>query len=131
MEKIILINEISEGGGWSSKSGFAISTDKQVIKLLIDNHQDCCEHWGYFMSEDNLNSFIGASIKSISLTDTALNTKRIDEELPYGVENGGCMFVNIDTDRGCLQFTAYNSHNGYYGHEATVISEQLNYEKYL
>ena len=32
---------------------------------------------------------------------------------------------------GYLQFVAYNSHNGYYGHEAVLISKQLNYEEDL
>ena len=34
------------------------------------------------------------------------------------------MFVNINTSNGALQFAAYNEHNGYYGHEAVVISEK-------
>jgi hypothetical protein len=35
------------------------------------------------------------------------------------------MFVDIETDRGVLQFVAYNAHNGYYGHKARVQSTQL------
>jgi len=30
-----------------------------------------------------------------------------------------------------LQFVAYNCHNGYYGHDALVQSEQLNYSECL
>jgi hypothetical protein len=41
------------------------------------------------------------------------------------------MFVNIDTSRGRLQFVAYNAHNGYYSHEATVSSKQLHYDTSL
>ena len=29
---------------------------------------------------------------------------------------------------GTLQFTAYNEHNGYYSHDAFVISNQIKYE---
>ena len=41
------------------------------------------------------------------------------------------MFVDIVTDRGVLQFVAYNIHNGYYGHEAKVISTQLEHNETL
>ena len=131
MEKILRIEEISGQYGCMTQEGYAIVTDKQTIKLLIDNHQDCCEDWGYFMSEDNFESFIGAKILEITLTDTALNTKKIDEHIEYGVDNGDIMFVNIVTDKGVLQFVAYNCHNGYYGHGAYVFSEQLKHETCL
>ncbi len=36
------------------------------------------------------------------------------------------MFVNLETNVGLLQFVAYNSHNGYYGHDAVLVSKQLN-----
>jgi hypothetical protein len=122
MEKILKIEEVVLG----CESGFEITTDKQVIKLLIDNYQSCCENWGYFMSEDILEFYIGAEIIDISLTDTALNTEKLTD-----VYEGGIMFVNILTTKGMLQFVAYNEHNGYYGHEARVISEQLNHKEYL
>lgn len=129
MEKIISIEEVenvSLGESWYSADGYAVTTDKQVIKLLIDNGQCCCENWGYFMSEDDFSEFIGAGIQSITLTDTALKTKGI---LPEGDDyhEGDVMFVNINTTNGTLQFVAYNEHNGYYGHGAYVISEQLNH----
>jgi len=41
------------------------------------------------------------------------------------------MFVDLKTDRGKLQFVAYNEHNGYYGHEAEVICNQLNHSEVL
>jgi len=127
LEKILRIEEVSQ----DYTDGYAIVTDKQTIKLLIGNQQDCCEEWGYFMSDDNLEYFIGADIYDITVTDTALNTKKLNEHIPYGIEDGGIMFVNIITDKGVLQFTAYNAHNGYYGHIAYVISEQLRREACL
>lgn len=131
METILKIEAHSESG----MTGFEITTDKQAIKLLIDDFQSCCENWGYFMSEDNLDQFIGAQLIDISITDTALNTKpftsrEISEEPPH-VYEGGIMFVNLSTSAGTLQFVAYNEHNGYYGHDAKVISEQLNHEETL
>lgn len=68
----------------------------------------------------------------MSVTDTALNNHLVKENMPYGEGEGGdTMFVNIQTDRGILQFTAYNRHNGYYGHRAVVSCNQLDYEDYL
>lgn len=124
-EKIIRIEEMTD----SAASGFLIITNKQSIELSIDNYQSCCEDWGYFLSEDNIDEFVGAIILNISLTDTCLRTEKLPE---YGVEeSGGVMFVNIETDRGLLQFTAYNSHNGYYGHDARIKSTQLTEEMCL
>lgn len=129
-ETIININEIHEDK--EGASGYAITTNKQVIKLLIDNDQLCCESWGYFMSEDEFDSFIGADIMEISLTDTALNTTKFKK---YDIDaewfEGGVMFVNITTSKGLLQFVAYNEHKGWYGHDAYVISEQLNHTELL
>lgn len=132
-EKIIRIEEVTfklEADG-QEFDGYQVITDKQTIKLGISNYQSCCESWGYFMSEDDLKEFEGAELKEITLTDVALKTeifksKDIDLEL-----EGDLMFVNFSTDKGVLQFTAYNQHNGYYGHSAIVISEQLNHEEVL
>ncbi|MEL3959481.1 hypothetical protein NST17_20225 [Caldifermentibacillus hisashii] len=41
------------------------------------------------------------------------------------------MFVDIITSNGTLQFVAYNEHNGYYGHEAKVISTQIEHSEFL
>lgn len=132
MEKILEINEVfsvaKPGETWNSFDGFQIKTDKQTILLLISNSQSCCEYWGYFISNDTFQDFIGSELKEITLTDNSLNTKKLPE---YGLDEGDCMFINIETSNGTLQFTAYNSHNGYYGHEAVVISTQLNHEVYL
>lgn len=125
MEKILKIEEVTDDNTpkWLA-DGFTITTDKQVIKLLIGNGQSCCESWGYFMSEDDLEQFIGADLLDVNLTDTALNTKQIEKNKD-NIDCGGVMFVNLDTSKGLLQFVAYNVHNDYYGHDAYVFSEQL------
>lgn len=123
MEKILKIEETSFDG----KDGFVITTDQQEIKLGIDNGQYCCENWGYFMSEDDLSEFIGANLISVKVVDTALKKWEEIEDM----YEGEAMFVNIETSNGLLQFVAYNEHNGYYGHEACVISKQVKEECYL
>jgi hypothetical protein len=122
MEKILNIEEVDVRG----EAGYQIKTNKQVISLLIDSYQSCCEDWGYFMSEEDTDSYIGANLTDIQITDTALNKESFND-----FYNEQVMFVDLITDRGVLQFVAYNDHNGYYGHQARVISEQLNHSEWL
>jgi hypothetical protein len=132
----------------NSYEGYRITTDEQEIYLLINSEQSCCERWGYFLCNDELDEFIGATLHSITLTNTALNTEVFWEKAPKATKhNQGqgtqtrrefgsdtdeqLMFVNLQTDCGTLQFVAYNAHNGYYGHAARVESEQLNHKETL
>jgi hypothetical protein len=123
MEKILSIVETSferQEGSWSdSYDGYIITTDKQVVRMGITNGQSCCESWGYLMSEDDVQSFVGSDLHSIQVVDEALNKKSIED-----IEGSGTylMFINIETSNGLLQFVAYNSHNGCYGHTAFVES---------
>jgi len=127
MEKILRITEDRfklSSNDYQSYEGFQIVTDKQTIKLGISDSQCCCEQSGYFMSEDNLWDFINAELLSIEIVDAELGAK-IKNIFEHGLDSGDVMFVNINTSKGLLQFTAYNYHNGYYGHDAVVVSEQL------
>ncbi len=127
MEKIIKIEE--EGNYYD---GYKIHTNSQVIEIGISNNQNCCETWGYMVSEDDLSFFIGSKIQSISLTDTALNTRIVVDDVEEGLSiEKRVMFVTLETDRGPLQFAVYNTHNGYYGHDAFVKSKQLNHNETL
>lgn len=127
-EEVILRIEkhLTGEGRWSQMEGYRIVTTRQTIELVIDNMQSCCENWGYFWSNDNPQDFIGAFVRAIYVTDTALHAHKV----PH-IYEGDVMFVNIDTNQGLLQFVAYNEHNGYYGHTAKVVSTQLQHEKNL
>ena len=122
-EIIIKIEETTFQKGSSKFDGYEITTNKQIIQFGIDNCQQCCESWGYFSSEDNLNEFIGAKLLDIQLTDTALNTKKLEKQGLSREDN--TMFVTFKTNKGLFQLTAYNGHNGFYGHDAVIISQQL------
>lgn len=127
MEKILSIKETTfkkHEGDWKSYEGYEITTDKQIIKIGISEDQSCCERFGYFITEDNLNDYVGSDLISISRTDTTMDTKTIEELHLYDEPN--TMFITFETTNGSFQFVAYNSHNGYYGHDAVIISEQLN-----
>ena len=121
------ITKIVEVDG--SDAGYVVTTTDQVIELLIDNVGDCCESWGWFWSNDNPQDFIGAELIGVEVVDTALGVATLDKV--GSLDGGGVMFVNLKTSVGVLQFTAYNSHNGYYGHTATVSSKQLKFETCL
>lgn len=134
MEKIISISDernfkIPDGDKWQDYEGFIIETDKQKIYVGISNHSGCCESWGHVHSEDSLEQFVGAGLKSIAVIDTDRNAKAL--ERIGDVYDGGMMFVNFETSEGLFQLAVYNSHNGYYGHQAKVHSEQLKHEEYL
>ena len=126
METIQKINLIEDDGAYD---GYEIVTNEKTISLLIENHQDCCELWGYFWCNDNPEEFIGSELIDIKVVDDALNQQLFDETVT--LYEGNVMFVNLETSFGTLQFVAYNEHNGYYGHTAMVRSESFNYETFL
>lgn len=130
MEKLGIINNVKEvfdikfNGGYSSKDGYLIETDKKSISILIDNGQSCCESWGYFSSEDDLRQFIGAELTEINLTDVALNKARLEEETGDEFDCGGIQFVDFVTNKGVFQLAVYNAHNGHYGHSILVAIDE-------
>lgn len=131
MEKILKIETETfdyTNGYTQSCDGYKITTDKQEILIGISNGQSCCENWGYLTSQDDFDDFIGATLVDVRTVDEALNVESIkDADSSYG----SFMFVNLETNRGTLQFVLYNEHNGYYGHDAVVVSNQLKYETTL
>jgi hypothetical protein len=132
MEKILRIEESNfktTERTWGGYDGFQIITDQQTIQIGISDSQNCCERFGCIITNDETKDFIGSELLRISITDTALNNKEI-EEIEY-LGCGDTMFVNLETSEGHLQFVTYNCHNGYYGHEAVLISKQLNCKERL
>lgn len=135
-EKILKIEEIENyvknklADKWREPKydGYKITTTNQEIFILIENCQSCCENWGYITSEDEayFNNYIGSELLRVELTDTELRNYELDTS--WG---GDAMFVDLVTSEGVLQFVLYNLHNGYYGHEVLVISEQLNHSEIL
>ena len=130
-EKIISITEVFnvplEKHGfshWYKFDGFKIVTSKHTYIILIDNGQCCCEHWGYFSSEDDFSKFIGKQLASVVLTDTALKQEKV-EESGYYDDCGGIQFVDFKmTDGSVLQFAVYNAHYGYYGHSVFIAKDE-------
>ena len=115
--------------GAETMDGYAVETDQHTYHVLIDNEQSCCESWGYFASEDDLTAYVGAELREVRLTNTALNTERVEASGYYGYgedesdDGGGIQFVDFVTDRGTFQLAVYNGHNGYYGHGIIVAKD--------
>lgn len=99
------------------EDGYLITTDQGYIWAGISNYQDCCENWGYMASHDDFEDFLGSDVLSVRVVDEALNVSVLKDN---DLHEGDCIFVNIETNKGTLQFTIYNVHNGYYGHAVTV-----------
>lgn len=132
MEKILRIEEASFKTKENDRQtfvGYQIITDQQTIKVGISDGRCCCEDFGYLITNDEIKDFIGANLISVSIVDRALNNKKI-EQLEY-LYSGGAMFVNLETSNGILQLVAYNAHTGYYGHDAVLVSKQLNHDELI
>lgn len=109
-------------GGGRTMDGYRIKTsDAGDVLVCIDDGQSCCERYGYFSSDDDLNQYVGANLNDIELVDTALKVESLKEnDLEYGFDGGGIQFVNFKTSKGTFQLAVYNAHNGYYGHGILV-----------
>jgi len=129
MEKILSIEECSfDNGSYHDKEGYKITTTNQEILMGIGSMGMCCENFGYLMSEDNLDDFIGSELIKIESVDVSLNVKVIEHLSNQSVDMDSCMFFNLYTTSGMLQFVAYNEHNGYYSHDVSFRSNQLTQE---
>lgn len=129
-EKIIKIEERTFRQSYNDYDGYQIYTTDQNIFIGIDSIQNCCENWGYIVSEDDISSFIGSELLNVEIVDTQL--KNIELQLKeLDVYNGQAIFINLVTSAGILQFAVYNDHNGYYGHEVIIRSNQLTYNDFL
>lgn len=104
---------------WGTYEGYRIRTSKGSIEIGVSDQSCCCEGWGYVSSEDDLKKFIGATVLNVKVTDKALNTKMMEGTY---LDEGGIMFLTLETDRGPLQFAVYNGHSGHYGHHAVIRS---------
>jgi hypothetical protein len=105
-------------GGWETFEGVSILLDDATTYHFgIYNKSSCCEDWGFLSTEDDLTKFVGSEFISLDRVTT--------DELPRSEDDwysdeGGTVFVNVETSLGQIQFTAYNHHNGYYGHSVVL-----------
>lgn len=118
--KIVKIND--------TNLGYEIHTNKQVINIFINNQSDCCESWGAITTEDTLKDFNEAELLSIAIVDYDYKKHPLlKDEKDFYCEEGAAIFIDVNTCKGLLQFVLYNQHNGYYGHNVSVKSNQLHF----
>lgn len=110
--------------------GYHIHTHTQDIWLLIGLDRDSHHSFGYFLSQDNFADFIGKDIQDIRLTDINRNSIELSDKYELN-EVAGLMFVDLLTEIGILQFTAYNGSNGYYGVAAKIISRDFKVDRFI
>lgn len=97
--------------------GYEVTTNGRMIRVCISNSSSCCESWGHLSSDDDLQQYVGANLRSVTSVDKALNTKTD----PGDIDEGTVYFVNFNTDRGKFQLAVYDAHNGYYGHSVEIV----------
>lgn len=125
MAKILSIRQTEVKIGKSQDQnleGFEVRTETDTHFVGISNFQDCCEEWGYLVTEDEPEEFVGCELLHVCYTGELhgeLFTRAI-EEIP-SLDYGDVYFVTFETDRGSFQIAAYNSHNGYYGHKVAYL----------
>ena len=133
IQKIEIVEEYNNDtiSKYAKLDGYKITTNIQEILVLINNYQSCCESWGYLTSLDNLTDFDGSELLNIELVDIELNSIVYEELQENMVSQNEAMFVNFHTSNGKFQMVVYNSHNGYYGHNVYLISNQLKHKEHL
>ena len=88
----------------------------------IKDGQQCCESYGYisWQEDTDFNDYIGAEVRNISFVESSGNKEFIDwigdNGIGTGIDINDCMFFDVETNKGDLNFAVYNHHNGYYGH---------------
>lgn len=104
--------------------GYEVITDQHKYLLLIDNDQCCCEYWGYFVTnETDIGRYVGKELAEVRLTNTALDTVKLENK---GLGKEEIQFVDFCfADGDVLQLAVYNSHNGYYGHGIYFIKDDV------
>jgi hypothetical protein len=125
------IKEIKEGNFQYKDKNFEgyiiVLDDDNEIKVGITSRLQCCEISGYLISADNPEMFIGAELIDVSTANKELKSYNINTE-KNDDKNLCTMFVNVDTDRGTFQIVAYNQQNGYYGHDAVLLYQDLRHK---
>ena len=117
----------SEGRYSHDYEGYEVKTSDHIFQVLIDNESSCCEDFGYAITEDNPEVFVGANLLKVELTDTENSKFEATGDVPTDFDCGGVQFVDFVTDIGVFQVAVFNDHNGYYGHDIKFVvdSEEI------
>lgn len=100
--------------------GALIATNKRYIYFAIDNEKGCCEYFGFLgWDAEDANDLIGDSLRHLKFS--------YKEELDNHDDFKQTWFIDIQCSGLSLTLTAYNAHNGYYGHEVKCFQIHLDH----
>lgn len=124
-ERVRAIDRYDGVNQWGREAGYRVVTTEQVVTLAIDSETWYCEDWGYVLHGDPA-QHVGAELRGVAISDT----NRTGREFTHPQRGPGpwephVLLVDVETDRGTLQFAAFNSHDGDYAHRAHIRSRQL------
>lgn len=110
--------------------GHIIETDKRIIRLGVSNHSSCCEQYGAFEAGLRLAATFPdryGKVKLLSIKEATIPAEFIHKDMVYFISpesEGGFITVKVtfevDDVEEYLYLAIYNSHNGYYAHEAAL-----------
>lgn len=130
--------------------GCTITTEKQTIRVYIDNYHLCCEEYDVILlSPPNIDLDKDLKDKDLELIsigwaknddidpqfheqfankihggmgDTPFHMLGLVGDTTAGHKMGNIQYATLDlhTNKGLLQIVAYNDHNGYYEHNLYV-----------
>lgn len=99
----------------------SISEDEMLIELdgnttirIWDNGQSCCES-RYITCDDDVNDLVGNVLTGIEAKEGG--------EKEAGGDCHEFVFIEVTTNKGCIQFCNHNVHNGYYGGFGLSVTE--------
>lgn len=132
MNKILKVEETTFNSKLDPKQrcnleGYIITTEKGPLLIGISHAQQCCESSGYFSSLDDIHSLVGQDLIQVELVDECYNKEILQNGF---IEEASCIFINVVTNKQTVQFTVYNEHNGYYGHNVCVSYPNVLDENY-
>ena len=95
--------------------------DDTTLRIFDDGHSYCESR--YLHTDDDLQYFVGSKFTDIQFEPT--------DDVPDEYGEHEKAFLRITTDKGVFTLETHNEHNGYYGHEACIVSTQLTETRYL
>lgn len=112
--------------------------DKNDLFVGYDTNQGCCEHAGWFVSnqQEKFTYDIEEGIRGYNLEDyhfKPVTVERVEDTDKYpSLDEGDMVIFTLINDAGdILYLHIFNSHNGYYGHEVLTNVPNVDSSIYL
>lgn len=107
------IEKMEDGIRWDGYKIFMSDKNKNIV-CKISNRALCCEKFGVYCKNKNLDKFIGAEYLGVKI-------EKKENEEKYEVD--GKINILIETNKGTINILLFNEHNGYYSHDYFIQTE--------